>query len=279
MKINAHAKINLTLDVVNRRDDGYHNVKMVMQQIELCDVVDTKLCESGITITCDNPFVPCNEKNIAYKAVKAFLDYSKENVGVSIDIQKNIPVCAGLAGGSTNASAVIIALNKLLNKNYSTQTLMDISAPLGADVPFCIMGGCALAEDIGTKLTRLPNYKKTRILLVKPPIGVSTPWAYKSLNLASVTHPDVDKFISLYTNGDYTKSYEYMGNVLESVTLSKYNEISVIKKELMSMGALFSMMSGSGPTVFGIFDDEEKAKNCEKYFKSKYDEVFLTYTV
>ena len=275
----AYAKVNLTLDVINRREDGYHNVKMVMQAIDLYDEVSVELGNGGIEITSDSPAVPCNEKNIAYKAAKLMLDIAKSDAGVRIHIAKRIPVCAGLAGGSTDGAAVIVLLNKLLNLNLTSEELMKISSPLGADVPFCIMGGTALAEDIGTHLAPLPNFKETVFLLVKPPIDVSTPWVYKNLDLGSVVHPDVDGFLSKLASGSFEDIHSCMGNVLESVTVREYPVIDDIKKKMLELGGRFSMVSGSGPTVFGMFDNVCKAQEAKDYFDTIFNEVIITKTV
>lgn len=276
----AYAKINLTLDVINKRPDGYHNVKMVMQAVDLCDEITVELFDGeGICITSDSPNVPCNESNIAYRAAQIMLSKAGVARGVKIHISKRIPVCAGLAGGSTDGAAVVTALNTLLGLNLPKSALMELSSPLGADVPFCIMGGTALAEDIGTHLTPLTPYKETIVLLVKPPINVSTPWAYKNLNLASVTHPDVDALIKKIKNNDYNDIYSLMGNVLETVTVPEYPVIDEIKSKMLSLGAEFSMMSGSGPTVFGFFADLQSASNAKTYFDKIFDEVIITKTV
>lgn len=276
----AYAKINLTLDVLNRRTDGYHNVKMIMQAIDLYDEITVELLEKeGIVITSDSPFVPCDETNIAYKAARLMLQRADSKSGVSVHISKRIPVCAGLAGGSTDGAAVIVALNSLLGLGLSKSELMEISAPLGADVPFCIMGGTALAEDIGTVLTALPSFRESVVLLVKPPINVSTPWAYKNLKLDGVTHPDVDGMIKCLETGDYGNFYSCMGNVLETVTVPEYPIISRIKKDMLELGAEFSMMSGSGPTVFGFFSDIASAEKAAQSFEKKFDEVIISKTV
>ena len=279
MKINAPAKINLVLDVLNRRHDGYHNVKMVMQSLELCDVVTVELGGSGITISSNSGVVPCDDTNIAYKAAKIMLDEAKSDIGVHIDIQKNIPVAAGLAGGSTDGAAVLLALNSMLGLDFSKQKLMEIGGKFGADVPYCVIAGTALAEGIGTELKELSPYGSHTVLLVKPDIAVSTPWVYKILNLNDVAHPDVDKFVECIENKQYTQSYKYMGNVLESVTVKEYPVIDEIKNKMYSLGAQVSLMSGSGPTVFGIFENEQKAVEAAKIFKKDFKEVIVTQTV
>lgn len=276
----AYAKINLTLDVINRRPDGYHNVKMVMQTIGLCDEVTVELSdEKGIAITSDSPVVPCDESNIAYKAAKIMLDIAGSHSGVRIHIAKRIPVCAGLAGGSTDGAAVFTALNDLLGLKLPKSRLMEISAPVGADIPFCIMGGTALAQGTGTELSSLPSFRENTVLLVKPPINVSTPWAYKNLCLDEVIHPDVDAMVRKLEKQDYTDFYSCMGNVLESVTVPAYPVIADIKKAMLEHGAEFSMMSGSGPTVFGFFKDKAAAEVAGEYFRKKFDEVIITKTV
>lgn len=279
MKINAPAKINLVLDVLNRRDDGYHNVKMVMQSLDLCDVVTVDKTDGGITISSDSGAVPCDDTNIAYKAAKIMLREAKSDIGVHIDIQKNIPVAAGLAGGSTDGAAVLIALNKTLDLNFSKQKLMEIGGKFGADVPYCVMQGTALARGTGTQLTQLAPYGNKTVLLVKPGISVSTPWVYKNLDLTKASHPDVDKFIDEIKNKQYEKSYGYMGNVLESVTVKEYPVIDEIKQKMYSLGASVSLMSGSGPTVFGIFENKQKAIDAAEIFKRDFKEVIVTQTV
>jgi len=279
MKINAPAKINLVLDVLNKREDGYHNVKMVMQSLELCDVVTVEKTDCGITISSDSGVVPCDDTNIAYKAAKIMLDKANSNIGVHIDIQKNIPVAAGLAGGSTDGAAVLVALNEMLDLNFSTEQLMELGGKFGADVPYCVIKGTALAEDTGVKLNKIEPYGNHTVLLVKPDISVSTPWVYKNLDLKNVSHPDVDAFIECIKRQDYVKSYEYMGNVLESVTVKEYPVIDEIKNNMMDLGACVSLMSGSGPTVFGIFENEQKAIDAAQVFKKDFKEVIVTKTV
>ncbi len=276
----AYAKINLTIDVLNKRPDNYHNVKMVMQQIDLYNVLNIELTDGkNITITCDCDKVPCDERNIAYKAAKAVLKKAGLEQGLKIHIEKHVPMSAGLAGGSTDGAAVICALNELLNLNYDKKELMEIGGGIGADVPFFIMGGTALAEDIGTKLSPLPPFKPYYILLVKPPIDVSTPWVYQNLKLDGCSHPDVDLFIKHLKNKEFDKALMQMGNVLETVTAKEYPIIKAIKEKMLSLGAKYSMMSGSGPTVFGIFESEDNAKEAQEIFKNEFDEVIISQIV
>lgn len=282
MIIHAPAKINLVLDVVSKRADGYHNVKMIMQTLELGDSVTVEAIPSddtSITITSNSDYVPCNESNIAYKAAVAILDSADKKCHVKIHIEKNIPVAAGLAGGSTDGAAVLSGLNDILNLGYSCEKLMKLGAKFGADVPFCTMQGTALAEGTGTELKQISPYGEHVVLLVKPDIGVSTPWVYKNLKLDTVEHPDVDKYIECISNGEFKKSFQYMGNVLESVTVAEYPIIDKIKKQMTEQGALISMMSGSGPTVFGIFDNKTDAEKAAEFFKKEFKEVIVTKTV
>lgn len=282
MKIHAPAKINLVLDVVSKRPDGYHNVKMIMQTLELGDTVTVEATpaeDTCITITSNSDSVPCNESNIAYKAAVAILDSANKKCRVNIHIQKNIPVAAGLAGGSTDGAAVLSALNSILGLGYSIEKLMELGAKFGADVPFCIMQGTALAEGTGTDLKQIAPYGEHTVLLVKPDIGVSTPWVYKNLKLDTVDHPDVDKYIECITNGEFENSFIHMGNVLESVTIKEYPVIDRIKYQMKEQGAVVSMMSGSGPTVFGIFDNKARAEKAAEFFKKEFKEVIVTKTV
>lgn len=276
MKINAPAKINISLDVLRRRDDGYHDVKMIMQTISLFDVIDVDLNHTGdIKITSNKVNIPLDERNIAYKAARLFLDAANEKCGVNIHIEKHIPVAAGLAGGSTNAAAVLIALNEMFENKFSKDTLMEMGTNIGADVPFCILQGTALSEGIGEKLTHLPAPEIKNILLVKPPIDVSTKWVYENLDLKTAVHPDIDKAVQFIKSQNTDDLPKVMGNILESVTETKYPVITEIKREMVNLGASVSMMSGSGPTVFGFFENEDSGKKALDFFQSKFDEVFL----
>jgi 4-diphosphocytidyl-2-C-methyl-D-erythritol kinase len=280
ISLNAHAKINLSLDVLNRREDGYHNLKMIMQTIQLHDTIKIYEIQSGVEICCDAPYVPNNNTNIAYKAAEAILDRYKPGAGVRIEIEKKIPVAAGLAGGSTDAAAVLKGINKLFNLGIEQNELMQIGKTIGADVPYCIMGGTALAEGIGEKLTSLAPIDNVPVILIKPRIGVSTAWVYKKLNLDKLRQrPDTDSLIAAIDKQDMDFISKNMRNVLESVTLTKYPVIRKLKKAMVSNGAAGSMMSGSGPTVFGIFDDYEKAENAFSKLNNGLNECILTHMV
>lgn len=280
IEMKAKAKINLSLDVLGKRSDGYHNVKMVMQSIGLYDRVYIETTESGIEIICDTEFVPSNKDNIAYKAAELmFAKYALDG-GVKIKIDKRIPVAAGLAGGSSDAAAVLKGINNLFSLNISESDLMKMGSTLGADVPFCIRGGTMLSEGIGDVLTDMPTFDGIFILLVKPKIGVSTRWVYKNLNLDSIcARPNTDMVIRSIAIKDLALLANSMGNVLESVTIKKYNELSGIKQKLLEKGALGSMMSGSGPTIFGIFSTRNTAESAYLSLKENYSDVFLTETV
>jgi 4-diphosphocytidyl-2-C-methyl-D-erythritol kinase len=280
ISLNAHAKINVSLDVLNKREDGYHNLRMIMQTIQLHDTISIQEITSGVEIKCTAPYVPSNSSNIAYKAAEAIINNYKLDAGVRIVIDKKIPVAAGLAGGSTDAAAVLKGINTLFKLGISQNELMKIGKTIGADVPYCIMGGTALAEGIGEELTQLTPLDNIPIVLVKPRIGVSTAWVYKSLDLNIVdSRPNTEQLISALEKRDIRFIAENMSNVLESVTKAKYPVIEKIKKDLVEKGAIGSMMSGSGPTVFGLFEDAERAKRAFNILKkSKYD-CFLTHSI
>lgn len=280
MREKAYAKVNITLDVVGKREDGYHLLKMIMQNIDIYDVITIEKIESGIEITCNKPYVPTDERNLAYKAAKLFKDTFNITSGVSINIKKNIPVAAGLAGGSTDCAAVLKIMNKLFQVNADNEKLMELGVKLGADVPYCIDGGTALCEGIGEILTPLKPFKNHIIVLVKPPFGVSTKEVYKNFDLGRVkNHPETDKVITYMNENNLYEVAKNMKNLLENVTLKKHKVISSIKSEMESLGAIKAMMSGSGPTVFAFFDDMMKAQRCYDEMKKKYNDTFITRTV
>ncbi|MBE6049272.1 MAG: 4-(cytidine 5'-diphospho)-2-C-methyl-D-erythritol kinase [Clostridium sp.] len=280
MKGKAYAKINIALDVVGKREDGYHLLSMIMQNVELYDEIRIEKIKKGIKIKCNKPFIPTDERNLAYKAAKVFFETYNIKSGVFIDIVKNIPVAAGLAGGSSDCATVLKMLNRLFNVNASEEELMELGVKLGADVPYCIKGGTALCEGIGEKLTPLKPFKNHIVLLIKPPFGVSTKDVYKAFDLNKVKiHPDTDKLIKKMRDNDINFIARNMKNLLENVTVGKHRTISSIKESLVEKGALGAMMSGSGPTVFAFFDDMQVALKCYDEMKLKYDDVFLTRTI
>jgi len=280
--LEAGAKVNLTLDVINKREDGYHNVIMVMQQIELCDYVHLTSCmdENNIKIECSHSDVPTGEENIVYRAAELIKNTFGINKGIIIKIDKNIPVAAGLAGGSTDGAAVITGLNKLWNLNMDTGRMMALGTKLGADVPFCIMGGTALAEGTGEILTPVRASTELDLLLVKPDIMVSTAWAYGNLNPEAINiKPDSDKIIKALKKGDKYKVAAELSNVFETVTAQQYPEIKHIKKTMLDTGALGAVMTGTGPAVVGIYKNRGEAEAAAQDFRSKYAEVIVTRTV
>lgn len=266
MKLKALAKINLGLDVTGCRKDGYHEVKMIMQTIYLYDRIFLKPTKRPeIEIKTNLPYLPANENNLAYKAAKILLDEFDIKSGIKIEIQKYIPVAAGMAGGSTDAAAVLFGMNKLFKLGLSREALMERGVKLGADVPYCIMRGTALAEGIGEMLTPLPSMPSCTILIAKPPISVSTKQVYERLVLDEQTkHPDIDVLVEDLKQKDLSALAGHMGNLLESVTIPQYPVIAKIKQTMLEAGAIGAMMSGSGPTVFGIFQNEEMARAAMK---------------
>ena len=262
ISLKALAKINLGLDVVRRREDGYHEVRMIMQTIHLYDKLDIqKTTESGIAITSNLSYVPTNENNLVYKAGKLLMDEFDIKEGVSVHLQKRIPVAAGMAGGSTDAAAMLYGMNQIFDLGLSRKELMERGVKIGADVPDCLMRGTALAEGIGEKLTSLPPMVKCPVLIAKPAISVSTKFVYENLKLNEETiHPDIDQLIKDINDKDLHAIAGHMGNVLETVTIPEYPVIAEIKEQMMKSGAVNAMMSGSGPTVFGLFEDEETVK-------------------
>ncbi|WP_252238813.1 4-(cytidine 5'-diphospho)-2-C-methyl-D-erythritol kinase [Clostridium sp. VAP51] len=280
MNIKAYAKINISLDVIGKREDGYHLLKMIMQNIDLYDIVQVEKIPNGIKLKCNKPYVPTDERNLAYKAAKLFKETYDIKSGIYINIEKNIPVSAGLAGGSTDAAAVLKIMNKMFNINVPQSELMDLGLKLGADVPYCICGGTALCEGIGEKVIKLKPFRDKILVVVKPPFGVSTKEVYKAFDLSKVIfHPKTNELISNIEKNNIDFIANNMKNLLENVTLGRYKIISTIKEEINTCGALGSMMSGSGPTVFGFFDDILKAQKCYEKMKEKYVDVFITRTI
>lgn len=262
MRLHALAKINLGLDIIGKREDGYHEVRMIMQTIQMYDVLDIRKAKTpGITLTANLPYVPSDERNLAYKAAKLLMDEFQVPDGVTIRLDKTIPVAAGMAGGSSDAAAALIGVNKIFHLGLSEEELMLRGVKIGADVPYCIMRGTALAEGIGEKLTRIPQIPKCYVLIGKPGVSVSTKQAYESISLDENTvHPDIDGMVEDIKNGDLYAMTKKMGNVFEKGIIKRHPVIQEIKNLMEANGSLKSMMSGSGPTVFGVFDDRQKLK-------------------
>lgn len=259
----AYGKINLSLDVIGRRENGYHDVSMVMQTVDLYDVISlNKLKGDGeIRLTANMNTLPLDETNIVYKAVKLVKEEYGLNTGVSVHIEKHLPIAAGMGGGSSDGAAALRGMNRLFELGLSNEKLEELGVRLGADVPFLIKGGIALAEGIGEKLTKLPDFPDCVLVIAKPDLGVSTKEVYEAFDsLKEVNHPDVGKLVKSLGSAGLKEIVKLLGNVLEEVTAKKYEIIEVVKNLLIDNGAVFSMMTGSGPTVFGIFENEEQAK-------------------
>lgn len=260
MRLRALAKINLGLDILRKREDGYHEVRMIMQTIQMYDVLEIRRVKKpGISLSVNYPYIPNDERNLVYKAAKLLMDEFQVKSGVDIRLEKFIPVAAGMAGGSSDAAAALVGINRLFKLGLSEKDLMDRAVNIGADVPYCVMRGTALAEGIGEKLTRITPVPDCFVLIGKPGINVSTKAAYESLQLDKITtHPDIDGMIKDIECGNLLAMTEKMGNVFEPGIIGKYPVIGEIKELMEANGALKAMMSGSGPTVFGIFDDRKK---------------------
>ena len=261
-RIKAYAKINLGLDVLRRRPDGYHEVKMIMQTVDLYDDLEfTKLAEDEIRIFTDKEELPADQGNLIWRAAARMKELYQISEGVSVKLTKRIPIAAGMAGGSADAAATIHAMDALFCLGLSLEEKQKIGVKLGADIPYCLMGGTALSEGIGEILTKLTDVPKAKLVIAKPDLDVSTKFVYGNLHLDEVTdHPDIDGMVQAIRNHDLYGITDRMGNVLESVTCPAYPVIDEIKAQMMKNGAVNAMMSGSGPTVFGIFDDPDKAE-------------------
>ena len=262
MRLRAMAKINLALDVLGRRPDGYHDVRMIMQTVTMYDDIELlKKPESGIELSTSVPYVPADERNLAYRAAQILMDEFGVKEGLRIRLHKFIPVSAGLAGGSTDAAAVLVGVNSMFHLGLSAEDLMKRGAALGADVPFCVMRGTALAEGIGEKLTRLPPVPECSVLIAKPGISVSTRAAYEALRENEITsRPDIDGMITSIRNGDLYGVASRMENVFQPGIAEMHPVIKELITQIEENGAIKAVMSGSGPTVFGIFDDKKKAE-------------------
>ena len=278
VSLKAYGKINIGLDVTGRRPDGYHLVRMIMQTVDVCDVVTvenagTRPENTGkgkpghISISCSKENVPSGEGNIAYRAAEKVMKLCNIGSDVKIDIEKNIPMAAGMAGGSTDAAAVIKGLNELFSLNLSAEKMDEIALSLGADVPFTLRHGTFLSEGIGEVLTELPGVPECSLLVVNPGFEVSTKEIYSALDREeSLSHPDIDALISRIEAADLTGMAKAMGNILADVCEKMHPEITALREKMVQMGALGSMMTGSGPTVFGIFADAAEAEKAGAYF-------------
>ncbi len=264
LELKAYGKINLGLDVVRRREDGYHEVRMIMQTVRVYDAIElNRTEEEGIRLSTNLYYLPNNETNLGYRAAKLLMDEFDIHDGLEIKMNKFIPVAAGMAGGSSDAAAVLFGVNKMFGLGLSKKELMERGVKLGADVPYCIMRGTALSEGIGEILTPLPPMPRCHVLIAKPAVSVSTKHVYESLNLPSLgedAHPDIDAMRAAIEKKDISGVISNLGNILETVTIPENPIIQTIKDKMMEMGAEGSLMSGSGPTVFGLFTNQAAAQ-------------------
>lgn len=283
--LKAYGKINLGLDVLRKREDGYHDVRMIMQTVGIFDRIDLIWKpEPGIQVETNLYYLPNNENNLVYKAAKLLMDEFHIKDGVTIRLKKFIPVAAGMAGGSSDAAAVLFGVNKMFNLGLTMQELMKRGVKIGADVPYCVMRGTALSEGIGEVLTPLPPVPQCQVLIAKPGISVSTKFVYENLNANSLRpeqHPDIDGIVSSIREKDLYGIAGRLGNVLETVTVKEYPVIQAIKDKMMEYGAVGSLMSGSGPTVFGLFTSPRAAENAYEELRFGADsqlakQVYLT---
>ncbi len=278
--VHAHAKINLTLDVTGRRADGYHLVSMVMQSIGLYDTITVSVHTgtNEITLSTNRSVLPNDRGNLCWKAAEAFFRATGiVNDGIAIHAEKHIPMAAGLAGGSTDAAGVLVLLNRLYEAGLSEERLCEIGLTIGADVPFCILGGTMLAEGIGEQLTRLPDAPNTLLVLCKPPVDVPTPVIYKAIDAAPIqTHPDNAAMRAAIEQQSVPDIAALLENVMQPVTAGMHAEILSIRDTLLGCGALGAVMSGSGPSTFGIFDDRAKAEAAVEKLRETYEDTYLT---
>lgn len=277
--IKAYAKINLGLDVLGRLPDGYHEVKMIMQTVGIYDELTFEKSDEGIMIVTDSGELPVNEDNLIYKAAKLLMQKYAIDTGIRVNLKKNIPIAAGMAGGSTDAAATLKGVNELFGLGCTEEELKEVGVKIGADVPYCVMGGTALAEGIGEKLTALRNAPQCVLLVAKPGINVSTKYVYEHLDaLDSYVHPDIDGMVNAISSGDLDGIVRRLGNVLEEVTIPAYPVINDIKKTMLDSNALGSMMSGSGPTVFGIYNERKDAESAYGKIRENglAEQVFIT---
>lgn len=278
--VNGEAKINLTLDILGKRPDGYHEVSMVMQSVSLHDTLQLERIPEGIELSIDVPWLEADETNLAYRAAAKILAYGRVSGGVRIQLQKRIPMAAGLAGGSADAAAVLRGVNELYGLNLSLDELCSLAAQLGSDIPFCLCGGTMLATGRGEVLKRLPPVPAFWVVLAKPPISVSTAWAYQHYDAEGAErHPDNEAMCRAIAAGSREELAPLLCNVLESVTIKQYPVIAAYKEKMLQQGAMVSMMSGSGPTVFGLLETRAAAERLAAVLREQTDaDVFVCHT-
>lgn len=277
--LKARAKVNLSLDVIGIREDGYHEMKMINHSIDLNDVLTFESCDEGIILTSNENSIPLDERNLVIKvAQKLHREFNVEQ-GVKIHLEKRIPAQAGLAGGSSDAAATLKGLNTLWQLGLSQAELLAIGVTIGADIPYCLVGGTALVEGIGEKITPLKDLKQMAVLVVKPDIDIATPWAFKKLDGAAIAkHPEISVIIELLEQGNYAGLKAKLGNVFEDIAFVEYPEIVAIKNEMLAQGALAAIMTGSGSTIIGYYLSQEEAVRSWQRFKEKYTMCFLSKT-
>ena len=280
LKLLARAKINLTLDILGKRPDGYHEVEMVMQSVALADEVELEKTAQGISLEIEGATLAADESNLAWRAAALFLRRFPSAGGIAIRLKKTIPMAAGLAGGSADAAAVLLGMNDLFEKGLDEAALAEFAAEIGSDVPFCLAGGTQLATGRGEILRRLADLRPFPVVLAKPPVDVSTAWAYGRYDAQkAVRHPDTEKMLAAIGAGDRLRICRELCNVLESVTIEEHEEVRRLKERMLEQGALAAMMSGSGPTVFALMESEGAAQNLTKRLREETDAaVFCTKT-
>ena len=280
IELKAYGKINLGLDVIRKRPDGYHDLDMIMQMVDVYDdIVITKNKTGKIEVKTDTAVLSNGKDNLAYMAAKMLMDEFKIKDGVNIYINKRIPIAGGMAGGSSDCATTLMGINQLFELGLSKEELMEIGVTLGADVPYCVLGGTAIARGIGEVLTPLPAPADCHVIIAKPPVSVSTAYVYGHIKPLEITkRPDIEAMAQSIKDGDLKKMASLIYNVMEDVTVGEYPIISEIKQVMLDNGALNSIMSGSGPTVFGLFDDKEKAQQCVKTLEEKglTQQLYLT---
>lgn len=272
----APAKINLTLDVLGKRDDGYHNVEMIMTTIDLADRIELiSLEKDEVQVYLESRYVPCDERNLAYQAAMIFKEKYKIAQGVRIHIDKSIPVSAGLGGGSTDAAAVLRGLNRLWSLNIPIEELANLGGALGSDVPFSVHGGTAIARGFGEEIEQLPSPPPCWVILAKPNIGVSTRTIFEKVNVDNLTHPDTEKVLQALQEQDFDKLCDSIGNSLEQITIDEHAEVVHIKEVMKQVGIRGVLMSGSGPTVYGLVEQHRKAVSVYNAMRGFCEEVYL----
>ncbi|MBN2286757.1 MAG: 4-(cytidine 5'-diphospho)-2-C-methyl-D-erythritol kinase [Tissierellales bacterium] len=275
----SHAKINLFFNIVSKRRDGYHQIQSIMQTVDISDELFIKYSEKGINITCDNPSIPLGSANIAYKAAEVMMNRYHINQGIEIHIKKNIPQGAGLAGGSGNAAAVILGIDRMFHLELSREELIDIGKRIGADVPYCILGGTCLAEGIGEELKPIRPFRWEHILIVKPDFSISTEALYKQVLPDMYERYDIRAALNDFSCSEMTGLLNTSKSVLEDLAVGLFPEIGDIKRRMMSFGAVHAIMTGSGSAVIGFFQNYDQMYQCGEYFKTYYRDVFQTNTV